>query len=92
MPQPTGRRPRWTPQEMDDYERARSLLSAMIAAYSARIADAPDSEAARALRTERTPLLEERDRLTADHRERVAEILRDMPDRLRAVREGGSGE
>ncbi|MFY0516010.1 hypothetical protein ACOMD4_37340 [Streptomyces anulatus] len=77
---------------MDAYERARALLSAVIAAYSGRIHVALTPEAARALREERAPLLSERDTLTADSQVRIAEILRDMPARLAAVREAGAGE
>lgn len=77
---------------MDAYERARALLNAVIAAYSGRIGAAPSPEVARALRAERAPLLAERDVLTADDQERIAEILRDMPDQLAAVREGNAGE
>ncbi|GAA5207631.1 hypothetical protein GCM10023323_23930 [Streptomyces thinghirensis] len=84
------RPPRWTAQEMDDFERARALLSALIAAYSARIGRAPNREAAAVLRAERAPLLEERDKLTAGDRERVAEILREMPGRLESVRDGST--
>lgn len=83
---------RWTSAEMDSYERARALLDAVIAAYSGRIGAAPSPQAARALRAERAPLLVERDALTADSRERIAEILRDMPAQLAAVREGDAGE
>ncbi|MGC9478817.1 hypothetical protein ACP4I1_32340 [Streptomyces sp. WG4] len=75
---------------MDDFERARALLSALIAAYSARIGQAPNRETSQALRAERAPLLDERDKLTADDRDRVAEILRDMPGRLETVRAGSS--
>ena len=71
-----ARPPRWTTQEMDDFERARALLSALIAAYSARIGRAPSRESSRTLRAERAPLVEERDRLTAGDQERIAEILR----------------
>ncbi|MGW3100037.1 hypothetical protein ACWDCC_42105 [Streptomyces sp. NPDC001102] len=91
MPIGTGS-PRWTTAEMDDYERARALLNAVIAAYSGRIGAAPSKEAARALREERAPLLTERDSLTADDRQRIAEIIREMPARLAAVRQGGAGE
>ncbi|MFE2053709.1 hypothetical protein [Streptomyces sp. NPDC059459] len=82
------RSPRWTAKEMDDFERARALLSALIAAYSARIGRAQTREVSQVLRAERAPLLEERDKLTADDRERVAEILREMPGRLESVRAG----
>lgn len=82
--------PRWTAQEMNDFERARALLNALIAAYSARIGRAPNKETAQALRAERAPLLEERDKLTADDRQRVAEILREMPGRLESVRTGST--
>ncbi|WP_345637926.1 hypothetical protein [Streptomyces thinghirensis] len=77
---------------MDDFEQARALLNAVIAEYSALIAEAPSREAAQALHAERVPLLAERDRLTADDQERVAEILREMPGRLSAVRAGGRGD
>ncbi|MEU8590684.1 hypothetical protein AB0C59_27330 [Streptomyces sp. NPDC048664] len=83
---------RWTPAEMDAYEHARAMLNAVIAAYSARVGTAPNPQEARALREEREPVLIERDRLTADHRERIAEIIREMPARLAAVRDGGAGE
>ncbi|MGI5397792.1 hypothetical protein [Streptomyces sp. CA-251251] len=82
------RSPRWTAKEMDDFERARALLSALIAAYSAHIGRAQTREVSQVLRAERAPLLEERDKLTADDRERVAEILRGMPGRLESVRAG----
>ncbi|WP_411083429.1 hypothetical protein [Streptomyces sp. cmx-18-6] len=75
---------------MDSYERARALLSALIAAYSGRIGETSTRQEAQALRAERAPFLAERDSLTAGDRERVAEILREMPERLRAVREGGT--
>lgn len=91
MPNNT-RAPRWTVAEMDAYERARALLNAVIAAYSARIGAADNAEAARTLREERAPLLAERDTLTADDQARIAEIIRDMPARLAEVREGGAGE
>ncbi|GAA2463250.1 hypothetical protein GCM10010273_56490 [Streptomyces lavendulocolor] len=77
---------------MDAYERARALLNAVIAAYSGRIGAAPSPEAARALRAQRAPLLVERDSLTADSQERIAEILRDLPAQLAAEREGNPGE
>ncbi|MFE3601342.1 hypothetical protein [Streptomyces sp. NPDC059142] len=87
-----ARPPRWTAAEMDSYERARDLLNAVISAYSGRIGVAPGPDVARALRAERAPLLAERDSLSADDRERVAEILFEMPERLRSVRAGGAGE
>ncbi|MGW7280511.1 hypothetical protein ACWGIV_19835 [Streptomyces sp. NPDC054844] len=77
---------------MDDFEQARALLNAVIAEYSALIGEAPSREAAQALHAERVPLLAERDKLTADDQERVAEILREMPGRLSAARAGGSGD
>lgn len=88
----SARPPQWTAAEMDAYEQARALLNAVIAAYSGRIGTAPSREAAQALRQERAPLLTERDSLTADDRERVAQIIQEMPDQLRSVREGGPGE
>ncbi len=87
-----ARLPRWTGAEMDAYERARALLNAVIAAYSGRIYTAPSAEAARVLREERAPLLAERDTLTADSWERIADILRDMPALLATVRKGSAGE
>lgn len=77
---------------MDAYERARTLLNAVIAAYSGRIGEAPSAQDARALREKRAPLLAERDALTADSRERIAEILRDMPTELATIRNGSAGE
>ncbi|WP_328418491.1 hypothetical protein OG542_40560 (plasmid) [Streptomyces violaceus] len=85
-------RPQWTTAEMDAYERAHALLNAVIAAYSGRIGSAPTRQTAQALRKERAPLLEERDTLTASDRTRIEEIIREMPSRLAALREGGAGE
>ncbi|SDB95877.1 hypothetical protein F610DRAFT_00729 [Streptomyces sp. LaPpAH-199] len=87
-----ARTQRWTAEEMDAHERARALLNAVIAAYSSRIHGAPTPEAAGALREARAPLLAERDTLTADSQVRIAEILRDMPAQLTAVREATAGE
>ncbi|MCP9205780.1 hypothetical protein [Streptomyces cucumeris] len=53
---------------------------------------APGPEAARVLREERAPLLAERETLTADDQERITVILREMPSRLAAAREGGAGD
>ncbi|MFJ2589708.1 hypothetical protein [Streptomyces sp. NPDC087538] len=77
---------------MDAFEQARRLLNAVIAAYSGRIGAATSPESARALRAKRAPLLTERDTLTADNRQRIAEILTEMPSRLAAVRKGKTGE
>ncbi|MFD4258874.1 hypothetical protein ACFWR9_14875 [Streptomyces sp. NPDC058534] len=75
---------------MNDFEHARALLSAVIAAYSALVGEATSREVTRALHAERAPLLHDREKLTADDRDRVAEIIREMPGRLAAVRAGGS--
>ncbi|WLQ37980.1 hypothetical protein P8A18_34180 (plasmid) [Streptomyces castrisilvae] len=82
---------RWTSAEVDVFEWARALLNVVIAACSGRIGDASIRGAARAFRAERALLLEARDRMAADDQDRIAVILREVPDQLTAVREGGSG-
>ncbi|MGC5000577.1 hypothetical protein [Streptomyces sp. DT195] len=77
---------------MDRFEQARALLNAVIGAYSGRIGKAESRAAVQALRAERTPLIEERERLTPGDHGRVTEILQEMPDRLRVVRAGGTLE
>ncbi|MFJ6699363.1 hypothetical protein ACIQM4_25230 [Streptomyces sp. NPDC091272] len=68
-------------------KRVHAVLNAVIAAHSGRIGAADDPQTARAWRAQRAPPLIERDVLTADGRERIAEILRDMPALLAVVRE-----
>lgn len=67
----------------DDYQAARDLLSAVIAAYSGCIAEAED---ANELEAARSRVVEERANLTAADSSRVAEILEAFPARLAALR------
>lgn len=75
---------------MDAFEQARGLLSAVIAAYSARIAGAPPQEAAE-LREARARYLEQRRELTADDADSVREINERCPSLLNRLREEGLG-
>ncbi|MFD0020074.1 hypothetical protein [Streptomyces sp. NPDC058382] len=77
---------------MDVYEQARGLLNAVIAAYSSRISTAPDPQTTQSLRAERAPIMTERDALSADDRDRIAEIISTGPDRLAAVRRSAADE
>ncbi|MGX9891190.1 hypothetical protein [Streptomyces sp. NPDC002276] len=72
--------------DLNSYERARQLLSAVIAAYSARIG-AADAEQAAELRGRRAPLLAEQQTLDPRDRDRVREIIAGFPVLLVAVRE-----
>ncbi|MEU1132637.1 hypothetical protein ABZ383_22710 [Streptomyces sp. NPDC005900] len=78
--------PPWTEHQMDAYEQARSLLSEVIAAYSARIAST-DAETADQLRAQRAAHLRERQSLTAGHTARVEEIRATLPGILTLLRE-----
>ena len=80
-------RPRWTAAQMDAYERARDLLTAVIAAYSAcaETTDAPQ-ETSR-IEHEITTLAIEQQTLTADSTERVQEIIETFPALLATIRE-----
>ncbi|MFF4442428.1 hypothetical protein [Streptomyces sp. NPDC001621] len=74
-------------EDLNAFERARQLLSAVVAAYSARIGVAGVAEAA-ALRSLRAPLLAEQRTLDPRDRMRVDEIVTKFPALLAQVREG----
>ncbi|MGY5099459.1 hypothetical protein [Streptomyces sp. 900105245] len=74
-------------EDLNAFERARQLLSAVVAAYSARIGVAGVEEAA-TLRSLRAPLLAEQRTLHPRDRVRVGQIVTEFPALLARVREG----
>lgn len=80
--------PPWTAEQMDAYESAHALLSAVIAAYSARIGLSTTPHDAERLKERRGPYVVERQALTAGHTTRVDEINRNFAALLAAVRAG----
>ncbi|MGX1976862.1 hypothetical protein [Streptomyces kronopolitis] len=86
-PSRSSRYERWSEEDATAFERARDLLNAVIAAYSARIGTT-DHEGAARLRDDRRLHLAERDSLTVWDRERVAQINTEYPQLLSRVRAG----
>lgn len=95
MNTPTGRRwtsglstlGDWTPEDSDRYESAYDLITALIAAYSARL-DAPGlsaDERQRLVAEQRQYITEQRNLRISD-REAVERALNEYPARLREVR------
>ncbi|WP_330346638.1 hypothetical protein OG858_47415 (plasmid) [Streptomyces europaeiscabiei] len=80
--------PPWTAKQMDAYESARALLSAVIAAYSTRIGSSTAPQEADRLKDLRSAHVVERRDLTAGHTARVNEINRDFVALLAAVQAG----
>ncbi|MFJ8078750.1 hypothetical protein ACIQ7Q_33660 [Streptomyces sp. NPDC096176] len=87
MTEPTQGRSGWTLEEANRYERARALVSAVIAAYSSRIGKASREDAAILRNQQRTYVLE-RGQLGVHDRAQIQRILDDYPPLLRRVREG----
>ncbi|MFD4369999.1 hypothetical protein [Streptomyces sp. NPDC058486] len=75
----------WSLDDAEAFETARDLITALVSAYSARIASAEADEAAR-LRSEQQTYLAERRSLSVRDTEEVQRVLRDYPALLRAVR------
>ncbi|WP_143684953.1 hypothetical protein [Streptomyces sp. 2321.6] len=76
-------------QEADEFEQARSLVNAVIAAYSGRAGTA-EPAAAEQLKRQRAVHIAERQTLTVADRDRVRQILAEYPALLQGVREGSA--
>jgi hypothetical protein len=81
----------WSQQQADDFDLARQTLSALIGAYSARIAAAEDALHADRLRAARASYADERRALGVNDDAAVARILREYPALVRQIGEGAGG-
>ena len=82
-----------TDEQERAYQRARDLLGAVIAEYSAKIGDADDAgddATADRLVEERRPYVEQRQRLTFAGRAEVDRIIAEYPDVVKQLRGAGS--
>jgi hypothetical protein len=78
----------WSAADMTAFDEAHALISAVIAAYSARIGAAGDAETAGRLRQARSAYLAERQSLSVADRERIRQIREEYPALLQRVRQG----
>ena len=84
-----GPLPKFTQQESDDFVRARDLIGAVVAHYSALIHEESDTAAVARLTQEQRKYWTQMQRLSVRDHAEIRRVLAEYPEFLRRAREAG---